>query len=83
VVVWLRADPQLLARRVGRGEGRPLLGEDPSARLVDLDAVRRPFYEQVAAVAVDVDRLSAPEVVDEVLSSAPVRARGITAGGDR
>jgi shikimate kinase len=83
VVVWLRADPQLLARRVGRGEGRPLLGEDPSARLVDLDAVRRPFYEQVAAVAVDVDRLSASEVVEQVLSSAPVRARGITAGRDR
>ncbi len=83
VVVWLRADPQLLARRVGRGEGRPLLGEDPPARLADLDAVRRPFYEQVAAVAVDVDRLSAPEVVEKVLSSAPVRARGITAGRDR
>ena len=80
VVVWLRADPRLLARRVGRGEGRPLLGEDPSGRLVDLDAVRRPFYAEVATVTLDVDRLSAPEVVAQVLSAPAVLARGITAG---
>ena len=33
VVVWLRADPVLLARRVGKGEGRPLLGEEPATSL--------------------------------------------------
>ena len=59
VVVWLRADPALLARRVGRGDGRPLLDDDPATRLVDLDEVRRPLYEAVADVVVDVDGLHA------------------------
>ena len=30
MVVWLRADPAVLARRVGDGAGRPLLGDDPA-----------------------------------------------------
>ena len=39
-VVWLRADPALLARRVGKGEGPPLLGENRQPRLADLYEVR-------------------------------------------
>ena len=69
-VVWLRADPQTLARRVGTGEGRPLLGDDPAAALVDLYEVRRPLYESVASVVVDVDGLSPHQVVDRVLAEA-------------
>ena len=57
VVVWLRADPATLAARVGSGTGRPLLDEDPAGALVALDAVRRPLYEEVADVVVDVDDL--------------------------
>ena len=57
-MVWLRADPGLLARRVGKGDGRPLLDGDPAARLVDLDEVRRPLYEAVAAAVIDVDGLT-------------------------
>jgi shikimate kinase len=79
VVVWLRADPRLLARRVGRGEGRPLLDDDPAGRLVELDTVRRPLYQEVAEVAVDVDHLSPGEVVDRVLSAPAVLKRGISA----
>ena len=30
MVVWLRADPATLAARVGAGEGRPLLADDPA-----------------------------------------------------
>ena len=33
LVVWLRADVGVLARRVGAGIGRPLLGDDPPAAL--------------------------------------------------
>ena len=40
-VVWLRADPSLLARRVGKGEGRPLLDDDPAAVLSRLERERR------------------------------------------
>ena len=68
IVVWLRAEPATLAARVGSGAGRPLLGGDPAARLVELDAVRRPLYEEVADVTVDVDRLDRSGVVDRILA---------------
>jgi shikimate kinase len=80
IVVWLRADPALLARRVGSGTGRPLLDGDPASNLVDLDAVRRPLYQAVAHVAVDVDGLTPGEVIDRVLSQRQVVARGIDTG---
>jgi shikimate kinase len=54
-VVWLRARVSTLARRVGDGAGRPLLGDDPSAALEDLWEVRRPLYAEVADTVIDVD----------------------------
>ena len=57
-VIWLRARPATLAARVGDGVGRPLLGEDPGASLLALDAVRRPLYAEVADETIDVDDLS-------------------------
>jgi shikimate kinase len=68
-VVWLRADPATLAARVGAGEGRPLIDADPAGTLVGLDAVRRPLYEEVADVVVDVDALDPATVVDRVLAA--------------
>lgn len=67
-VVWLRARPETLAARVGDGHGRPLLGGDPLAALCRLDAIRRPLYQALADVVVDVDALSPAEVADEVLA---------------
>jgi shikimate kinase len=66
-VVWLRADPGVLAGRVGDGAGRPLLDDDPASALSALDAVRRPLYHSVADVVVDVDHLAPAEVVERVL----------------
>jgi len=68
IVVWLRADPSTLAGRLGSGAGRPLLGVEPAARLAELDAVRRPLYEEVADVVVDVDELDPSRVVDRILA---------------
>jgi len=68
IVVWLRADPATLSARVGTGAGRPLLADDPAGRLVELDAVRRPLYEEVADVVVDVDDLDPPRVADRILA---------------
>ena len=65
-VVWLRARPVTLARRVGSGAGRPLLDGDPAGNLARLDAVRRPLYEEVAEHAVDVDDLAPEKVVDMI-----------------
>jgi shikimate kinase len=66
-VVWLRADPGVLAGRVGDGAGRPLLDDDPASSLAALYEVRRPLYDSVAALTVDVDALTPDEVVDRIL----------------
>ncbi|HET7719744.1 MAG TPA: shikimate kinase [Acidimicrobiales bacterium] len=62
-VVWLRAEPELLATRLGTATHRPLLDEDPAGVLARLDAARRPLYEEVADVVVDVDDLTPDQVV--------------------
>jgi len=80
-VVWLRADPRVLARRVGSGDGRPLLEDHPAAALAELDEVRRPLYASVAAVTVDVDDLSPRQVVDRVLGDRRLSEAGIGTGG--
>ncbi len=62
-VVWLRARPETLVGRVGSGTHRPLLDEDPVGVLSSLDALRRPFYDEVADLVVDVDDLTPEQVV--------------------
>jgi len=62
-VVWLRADPQVLAGRLGSSTHRPLLDADPAGVLQRLDTIRRPFYEEIADVVVDVDDLTPDQVV--------------------
>lgn len=66
-VVWLRADVETLAARVGAGAGRPLLGNDPAAALAQLYEVRRPVYAEVADVVVDVDDLTPEQAVERIL----------------
>ncbi len=68
-VVWLRAEPSTLAARVGDGTDRPLLRGDPVGRLAELDAARRPLYDEVADVVVDVDDLDPSTVVDRILAA--------------
>ena len=47
VSIWLRADAEVLARRVGRKDSRPLLqGRDPRQALTELLAAREPAYSQ-------------------------------------
>ena len=54
-VVWLRAPVETLVARVRTGEGRPLLADDPAGTMRRLEAERRPLYEEVADLTVDVD----------------------------
>ena len=67
-VVWLRATPATLLRRVRNGEGRPLLAEDPAGTLARLCALREECYSKAAHVVVDVDRLTAAQTVSEIIS---------------
>ncbi len=75
-VVWLRARPETLAARVGSGEGRPLLDGDPAGNLGRLDAERRRLYAELADVVVDVDGLTADQVVERVLPAVDPRPGG-------
>jgi shikimate kinase len=79
-VVWLRARPETLARRVGRTADRPLLaGADGGpAALARIDNERRALYEEVASVVLDVDHLSPGATADRVIeATAPHRASSI------
>lgn len=66
-VVWLRARPATLARRVGGGEGRPLLGADPASALGRLYSRRRPLYADMADAVIDVDGITPDEAATRVL----------------
>jgi shikimate kinase len=61
-VVWLRASPKVLARRVGSGADRPWLGDDPEAALRRLAAERNPFFEEVTNQVIDVDALAVGQI---------------------
>lgn len=65
-VVWLRATVDTLSRRVGDGRGRPLLADDPRGALARLYEERRPLYEELADVVIDVDGRTRDAVVDEL-----------------
>lgn len=71
-VVWLRADPEILAARVARGPARPLLGDDPLAVLRDMERQRDHLYAEVADLVVDVDGLAATELAGRVADQVPV-----------
>ena len=65
-VIWLRARPETLRRRVGSGRGRR---EDAT----DIDwirsvvAERTPAFEEAADIVIDVDRLRPRHVVEEIV----------------
>ncbi len=74
-VVWLRAPIETLIVRVRKGEGRPLLDDDPAGAMRRLDAQRRPLYGEVADLVVDVDNDHTADDVTERI----VRELGLSA----
>ena len=68
-VVWLRARPETLLDRVGKGNGRPLLADDPAAALRRIAAERQSAYASTAHYVVDVDGCTADQVADAVLAA--------------
>ncbi len=74
--VWLRARPDVLAARIGHGDGRPLLDGAGGAgalaeRLASIAAARQAAYEAAATTVVDVDDLAPAAVVDAILAQLP------------
>lgn len=57
VSIWLKADIDVLARRVGRKEGRPLLaGKNAREVLAELEAVRGPVYAEADLIVESGDK---------------------------
>ena len=68
-VVWLDARPEVLATRVAGGTTvRPLLADDPLGVLQRLDALRRPWYAEVADHHLDTASRSLDDVTDDIVT---------------
>ena len=70
-VVWLRARPDTLLRRLRAAdhEHRPLLDDDPEGTLVRMHEDRSPINAEVSGTVVDVDDLDPEDVADQVLAA--------------
>ena len=65
--IWLRADLEVIWKRVSRRDTRPLLKRDnPRQVLADLNAARSPIYAEADAV-VDSDDAPASEAARAIL----------------
>ncbi len=68
VVVWLTASSAALAARLAGDDSRPLLiGDDKTATLERLSAIRQPAYEAAAHVDVDTEGRSVDDVAATVV----------------
>jgi shikimate kinase len=66
-VVYLRATPEDVYRRVKHDRSRPLLQvQDPLQRLRDLYAVRDPLYRESAHFVIETGRPSVPTLVNMI-----------------
>lgn len=67
-IVWLTADPGLLAPRTATRGHRPWLDDDPVGTLRRMQDERRPLYREIADRIVAVDGLTPAEIADRVLA---------------
>src|SRR5262245_3760021 len=66
-VVWLEVSADEAARRLGSGDGRPLLtGTAVARRLAEISKAREPLYAEVAHRRVLTDRRTVEQVADEI-----------------
>jgi shikimate kinase len=92
IVIWLTADPSVLASRAVGSEHRPWLEEEAEAWLREVARERAPLYAEVARLTVNSDDLQPDEVVDVILARLsdtaqcqqwlPADARRVAAGED-
>jgi 3-dehydroquinate synthase len=67
ILITLTAEPAVLAARVGEGEGRPLLGDDPLGDLKRILKARAAAYAEAHAV-IDTGALDAEEIGAEIVA---------------
>ena len=61
-MVYLECDADTVAERIARNSGRPLLAGDAMERWKTLFATRRPVYERLADLVLDVRTGSVPDL---------------------
>jgi shikimate kinase len=71
-IVWLDADPALLASRTSHNNDRPLLAgeEDPKAKLTRLLDERKPLYKSLADLRIQTSELTPQETAYGIMESA-------------
>lgn len=66
-VVYLKASPDVIYKRLRNDKTRPLLqGMNPRGRIFDLMSARKNFYEGAAEYIVEVDDKEFTEIVEEI-----------------
>lgn len=65
-VVYLQCDADTVAERIARNSGRPLLAGDAMERWKTLFATRRPVYERLADLVIDVRSGSVPDLAHRI-----------------
>ena len=77
-IVWLKADVEVLARRVARKDNRPLLrGKNPAEVLKALAEVRYPIYAE-ADIVVESGELPHAATVDTIITALRAHAEAQT-----
>jgi shikimate kinase len=76
ISVWLKADLEVLARRVGRKDNRPLIaGKDPMVVLKEQAALRYPIYAE-ADIVVETGDAAHHITVDQVIRALTAHLEG-------
>jgi shikimate kinase len=69
-VVWLRAHPEILAARFASADDhRPAYGDSIVAFLAEQAARREPLLADIGALVIDVDHVTADDVVERVMEA--------------
>ncbi|OGP68070.1 MAG: hypothetical protein A2170_14590 [Deltaproteobacteria bacterium RBG_13_53_10] len=73
LIIWLKADHQALARRMGQDPGTPrqrptLTGKGTLEELEETMSVRESFYERASEIRIDTSRLDVESVVERILT---------------
>lgn len=80
-VVYLECDANTVAERIARNSGRPLLAGDAMERWKALFATRRPVYEKLADLVIDVRSGSVPDIAHRLEDALGESAAAKTAAG--
>lgn len=69
-VVWLRATPEVLARRFASADGhRPAFGASPAAFLAEQAARREPLLASLDPIVIDVDAIDSDEAAARAMEA--------------